>query len=153
MLGSWTTINDTQDISHVASNNTARYTTRNHRDPRPVERENYLKYAQLAKWNNEGQINNTLKENWAKTDKFVWVMAEDDGMVWPKEGEQWGAPDPSDPFNNVLPMKETDWYKKDLFGLKTAEEAGKNAFESFPGDHLRFSMEDFDRWVNTYLKD
>ena len=77
---------------------------------------------------------------------------KDDEMVWPKEGEHWGAPDPNDPFNKVLPMKETEWFQKDLFGLKTAEEAGKNAFESFPGDHLRFSDEDFKRWVITYLK-
>jgi palmitoyl-protein thioesterase len=81
-------------------------------------------------------------------------MATEDGMVWPKEGEQWGMPDPDDPFNKrILPMNETEWYQKDLFGLKTAQEAGKNHFESFQGDHLQFTMEDFDRWVTTYFKD
>ena len=49
-------------------------------------------------------------------------------------------------------MKDTEWYKKDLFGLKTAEEAGKNFYESFPGDHLQFSDDDFKQWVNSYLK-
>jgi palmitoyl-protein thioesterase len=48
-------------------------------------------------------------------------------------------------------MNETEWYQKDLFGLKTAQEAGKNVFETFEGDHLRFTMEDFDRWVISYL--
>ena len=63
------------------------------RDPRPVEKTNYQTYSQLAAWNNEGlQVNETLKENWKKTDKFVWVMAEKDTMVWPPEGEHWGAP-------------------------------------------------------------
>lgn len=63
------------------------------RDPRPVEKTAYQTYSQLAKWNNEGlQVNETLKENWKKTDKFVWVMAEKDTMVWPPEGEHWGAP-------------------------------------------------------------
>lgn len=60
--------------------------------------------------------------------------------------------DPNDPFNNILKMKDTEWYKKDLFGLKTAEEAGKNFYESFDGDHLQFSDDDFKTWVNTYLK-
>ena len=47
------------------------------RDPRPIEKEAYQTYSQLAQWNNEGfHINETLKENWKKTDKFVWVMAE-----------------------------------------------------------------------------
>jgi palmitoyl-protein thioesterase len=122
------------------------------RDPRPVEVDAYKKYSQLAQWNNEGlQVNQTLNYNYAQTKKFVWVMAEQDGMVFPKEGEHWGAPDPNDPFNAVLPMNETEWYQKDLFGLKTAEEAGKNVFLSFDGDHLQFTMDEFDEWVTTYL--
>lgn len=121
------------------------------RDPRPVEREPYQKFSQLARWNNEGQFNQTYKDNFAKTNKFVWIMATQDGMVWPKEGEHWGAPDPEDPFRRILPMNETEWYQQDLFGLKTAQEAGKNFFETFEGDHLQFSMEDFDRWIHTYI--
>jgi len=76
-------------------------------------------------------------------------------MVWPKEGEQWGAPDSdaADPFtSNILPMKETEWYQDDLFGLQAADEAGKNHFESFDGDHLQFSLEDLQKWVMTYLE-
>jgi palmitoyl-protein thioesterase len=122
------------------------------RDPRPVEKGAYEQYSQLARWNNEGDpINQTLKDNYAKTNNFVWVMATEDTMVWPKEGEHWGAPDPKDPFDHILPMNETEWYIQDLFGLKTAQEAGKNNFESFDGDHLQFKMEDFDRWVQIYL--
>lgn len=121
------------------------------RDPRPVERDAYQKFSQLARWNNEGQFNQTYNDNFAKVKKFVWIMATEDGMVWPKEGEHWGAPDPKDPFRRILPMNETEWYQKDLFGLKTAQEAGKNYFETFEGDHLQFSMEDFDRWIHTYI--
>jgi len=123
------------------------------RDPRPVEFPTYQKMCQLAAWNNEGVngVNQTLKDNFAKTEQFVWVLATKDGMIWPKEGEQWGAPDPKDPFQHILPREETDWYTKDLFGLRTAEEAGKNVYESFDGDHLQFSMDDFDRWIKTYF--
>jgi len=127
------------------------------RDSRLSKQEDYYKYSQLARWNNEGPNNHnqTFNENFAKTSKFVWVMATHDSLVWPKEGEHWGAPDNrnnKDPFANpVLPMNETEWYKKDLFGLKTAQDEGKNFFETFEGDHLRFTMEDFDRWVVTYL--
>jgi palmitoyl-protein thioesterase len=125
------------------------------RDPRRKEQETYYQYSQLARWNNEGPQNNnaTLNTNFAKTSKFVWVKATEDSMVWPKEGEQWGCPDPDDPFNHILRMNETEWYQKDLFGLRTAQEAGKNFFETFVGDHLQFTMQDFDRWIATYLKD
>lgn len=127
------------------------------RDPRLSHREDYYKHSQLARWNNEGPNNNnqTLNENFAKTSKFVWVMATKDSMVWPKEGEHWGMPDSKDgkdPFASpILPMNETEWYQEDLFGLKTAQAAGKNFFETFEGDHLRFTMEEFDQWVATYL--
>lgn len=126
------------------------------RDPRLSEQETYRQYSQLAAWNNEvsdpAMVNQTLKDNWGRTTKFVWILATDDEMVWPKEGEHWGAPDPSDPFERVLPRDETDWYRQDLFGLRKAEEDGKNAYETFQGDHLQFSEEDFDRWINTYLR-
>ena len=124
------------------------------RDPRVAKQDDYHQYSQLARWNNEGPNNNnqTLNENYAKTSKFVWIMATQDSIVWPHEGEHWGCPDPKDPFESpILPMNETEWYRQDLFGLKTAQDAGKNFFESFEGDHLRFTMEDFDRWVGTYL--
>jgi len=124
------------------------------RDPRPTEKENYQKYSQLAQIGNEGLKHDlTLNDNFAKTQKFVWVLATQDNMIWPREGEQWGAPNPdaADPFNDVLPMKETEWYESDSFGLKSADVAGKHHFEQFDGDHLQFSMDDFDSWVQTYL--
>lgn len=125
------------------------------RDPREKEQDSYHQYSQLARWNNEGPNNNnqTYNENYSKTSKFIWIMATKDSMVWPKEGEHWGCPDLNDPFgtNKILSMNETEWYQKDLFGLKTAQEAGKNIFETFEGDHLQFSMDDFDRWIKSYL--
>jgi len=122
------------------------------RDPRPEERENYRKYSQLAVLNNEGYIfNKTLNENFGKTNHFVWVMATEDRVVWPAEGEWWYEPNPSDPFNDILPMNKTEWYLKDLFGLKTANDNDKNYFESFVGNHLEFSMEAFDSWIRKYF--
>eukprot|EP00521_Asterionellopsis_glacialis_P010208 CAMPEP_0195302620 /NCGR_PEP_ID=MMETSP0707-20130614/31398_1 /TAXON_ID=33640 /ORGANISM="Asterionellopsis glacialis, Strain CCMP134" /LENGTH=382 /DNA_ID=CAMNT_0040365929 /DNA_START=65 /DNA_END=1213 /DNA_ORIENTATION=+ len=125
------------------------------RDPRKSASHAYKTYSQLAQWNNEGFVfNQTLKDNWARTSKFVWIEAEKDEMVWPPAGEQWGAPDSTrkDPFEApILPMKQTEWYIKDLFGLRSADEAGKNSFESFDGNHLRFSMKEFDSWVAKYL--
>jgi len=124
------------------------------RDPRPSEKQAYQTYSQLAQWNNEGSvINETYKANWALTDKFIWIKADRDEMVWPAEGEWFGAPDPTDPFNKdkILPTNETEWYTRDLFGLKTAEEAGKNVYESFDGDHLQFTDDMFKQWVTNYL--
>jgi len=124
------------------------------RDPRPDEKINYQTYSQLAELGNENPVQDSaLNDNFNKTEKFVWVLATEDSIVWPKEGEQWGAPnsEAEDPFTDILPMKETEWYKKDLFGLKTADEAGKFFYEKFKGDHLRFALADFDDWLRNYL--
>merc|ERR1712188_100763 len=51
---------------------------------------------------------------------------------------------------DVLTMKETSVYKNDLFGLKTADEAGKIHFETTPGNHLQFSETDLFGWISKY---
>merc|ERR1712007_257880 len=74
--------------------------------------------------NNEGNtIDSTLATNVGKTKRFAMIMAEKDSMVYPHEGEWWGAFDSDG--KTLLTMKETEWYKKDLLGLRTADEAGK----------------------------
>ena len=127
------------------------------RDPRPVEKENYVKYSQLAKLGNERsreeERNSQLNENFLKTNQFVFVLATEDTIVWPKEGEQFGCPNPNaeDPFTDILPMRECEWYKSDLFGLKSADELKKIHFEEFEGNHLQFEISDLDRWVMKYF--
>jgi palmitoyl-protein thioesterase len=52
------------------------------RDPRPVEQDAYQQFSQLAQWGNEGRkFNQTLKDNWSKTNKFIWVLATQDRMT------------------------------------------------------------------------
>merc|ERR1711981_1364442 len=77
------------------------------------------------------------KTNFGKTESFVMVKAMKDTMVYPNEAEHWGAL--ADGSFKMLPMKETAVYKNDLFGLKTADEAGKIKFETTAGNHLQFS--------------
>lgn len=147
------------------------------RDPRPNMFPKYQAMAQLAVWNqeatsdnpfqqhpsnpnggshnlddNDNNNNNEYKTNWNKTSQFIWILATEDTMVLPREGEHWAAPNPQDPFGPVLTMNETMWYQQDLFGLRTAQESGKNHFETFVGDHLQFSQQDFSHWVQTYLR-
>jgi palmitoyl-protein thioesterase len=123
------------------------------RDPSRVNASSYLKNSQLAQWNNEGTANLTYNANWAKTEKFVWVMGTEDTVVWPREGERWGAMStvPGEEFKTVDAMKDTRWYKEDTFGLRTADEAGKNHFESFKGQHIRMTEEELFGWFDKYF--
>jgi len=111
----------------------------------------YLKHSQIAHWNNEGEVQQKYKDNFAKTNVFAMVKAAKDSMVYPNEGEHWGAMDDAPNGNKVLSMRDTKFYKQDLFGLKTADEAGKIHFEETAGDHLQFTRDELFGWVDKYI--
>jgi len=125
-----------------------------YRDPSRVNASSYLKHSELAEWNNEATVNPTYKANWAKTEKFIWVKGLKDTVVWPREGEWWGAmsTEKGEEFKKVDEMKDTRWYTEDTFGLKTADEAGKNFFESFNGEHIRMTETELLAWLDKYFK-
>ena len=58
---------------------------------------------------------------------------------------------PDDPWETVLPMNETAWYATDSFGLRSADAAGKNNFESFKGGHIQFTDEELYAWLDEYF--
>jgi palmitoyl-protein thioesterase len=119
------------------------------RDPKSLG-ESYKKNSQLAQWNNEGETADPkINENFAKVKRWAMVKAMKDSMIYPNDGEWWGAFDSDG--KTRLAMNQTDWYKKDLFGLKAADEAGKIMFDSSPGDHLQFTEEELFAWVDKYF--
>merc|ERR1712166_1339482 len=115
-------------------------------DPKQINSTAYKTNSALAKWNNEGvgPIDESIKVNFGKTKRFAMIKALKDTMIYPNDGEWWGAFD-SDGTTR-LAMNETDWYKKDLFGLKTADEAGKIVYDSSPGDRLQFTETELFGW-------
>ena len=122
------------------------------RDPRKTNATDYLAHSELALWNNEdaSRVNTTFKENFIKVNKYIMVKAMQDTMVFPNEGEHWGHYKDGDSYE-AIPMNETRWYKDDLFGLKTVDEAGKIHFETTPGNHLQFTETELFGWVDKYF--
>ena len=124
------------------------------RDPDRLNSSAYQQYSQLAQWNGEGTHSNAsaARGHWAKTAKFVWVRGTRDTVVWPNEGEQWGALSAGYPKSlRVLPMRQTAWYLDDSFGLRSADESGRSAVEEFAGEHIRFTEAELNGWLDKYL--
>ena len=53
----------------------------------------------------------------------------------------------ADVNGTVVPLNQTDFYKKDFIGLKTLVDAGKVTFGTFDGDHLQFTTDEFNTKV------
>jgi palmitoyl-protein thioesterase len=120
------------------------------RDPKTCDTDAYKKNSQLAQWNNEGETPDpTINANFAKVKRWAMIKAMKDTMIYPNDGEWWGqfAAD----GKTRLSMNQTEWYTKDLFGLKTADQAGKIMFDTSPGDHLQFTEEMLYGWVDKYF--
>jgi palmitoyl-protein thioesterase len=110
----------------------------------------YLKHSQIAQWNNEGTVNATFATNFGKVKQFAMVKALKDSMVFPNEGEHWGS-EPDGSYGTPLAMKDTKFFKQDLFGLKEADDAGKISYETTAGDHLQFTDAELFAWVDKYF--
>ena len=114
----------------------------------------YQENSEIGAWNVEGaeesnaSAQTQIKENFARTQKFAMIKADGDTVVVPREGEWFGAYDSN---YELLDMKDTRWYIKDTFGLRTADEAGKITFNSTVGNHLDFSTDELFGWLDLYL--
>lgn len=139
------------DIAYTSATQALLFQIDYFRDPMRVATDAYKTFSQLAQWNNEGMhVNETFKANFVKVERFIMVKAEKDTMVYPNEGEHWGHfADGS--LSKVLPMRETSWYKLDLFGLKTVDLAGKILFNTTAGDHLDFTREELNGWLQLFV--
>ena len=86
----------------------------------------------------------------------MFIMFANDTMIYPKE-TAWFWQLQAD--ESITPVTETDFYKNDLIGLKTLNEAGKVKFVEWIGDHLQFSYEQIqnvlapflNQWCTSYL--
>merc|ERR1711879_220898 len=122
------------------------------RDAKKTTSKAYLENSQIAQWNNENSanVNNTYTANFGKVRSFAMVKALKDTMVYPNEGEQWGSL-PDGTFGTPLDMKDTKFYKGDLFGLQTADRIGKLSYETTSGGHLDFTDAELYGWVDKYF--
>jgi len=118
------------------------------RQVKDVASSDYETNSQMARWNNEGEnVDSSINDRFGMTQRFAMIKANADTVVVPREGEWFGA---YDEHYRLLSMNETKWYKNDLFGLKTADLAGKILFNSTEGNHLEFSTEQLFGWLDLY---
>lgn len=81
---------------------------------------------------------------------LILVKAEQDTEIYPNESEWFGFfADGS--LEEIHTYTQTQFYKRDNFGLRTLDEEGRLFFESTPGDHLQFEDVELLALVDRYF--
>lgn len=120
----------------------------------PTNMGGYLEKCRfLPRLNNElpDVKNSTYKERFSSLENLILIMFEHDTVLIPKE-TSWFGYYPDGNFSPVLPPQQTTLYTEDWIGLRTLDEAGRVQFVSVPGNHLRISHDDMNKYMVPYLK-
>ena len=118
----------------------------------PADIPDYLEYSVFLPYlNGEKKDSNyaTLKNNFSSLNAALFVMFNEDTVIFPKE-TAWFWQLQAD--GSVLPVNQTAFYKDDLIGLRTLDEAGKVTYAAFDGNHLQFTDEQIKDVIAPFLK-
>jgi len=86
--------------------------------------------------NNEKDFSQTKKQQILNLNHAVFVMTNQDDVVYPRESAIFGELQAD---GTVLNRVDTEIWKQDLLGLKTLEDAGKATFLAIDGAHVEFT--------------
>ena len=99
--------------------------------------------------NNLGEnYDENAKRRFLELDKLVLIQYKRDTMISPRQSAHFEELDEN---HNVIPMKDTEIYKKDLFGLKTLDEQGKIIKHLIDERHCYYGWEDLNFYVIPYI--
>lgn len=99
--------------------------------------------------NNEKSANPTYKKRLSEVQNAMFIMFGGDTVIYPRETAQFG--ELQSDYTTVKPVKETKLYTDDLIGLKELDERGALHFQTFPGEHLQFTMKQLDEVMIPFL--
>lgn len=108
--------------------------------------ETYLKFSSfLADLNNEKEQKNAeYKKRMMDLDRILLIKFKEDTMIIPRETAHFEFFDEND---NVISLKDSEFYKGDFIGVRKLIEENKVQFETLKGDHLQFSYSDIDKYM------
>lgn len=96
----------------------------------------------------QGKNTESVKNNFSSLNAALFVMFSEDTVIFPKE-TAWFWQLQKD--QTILPVNQTDFYKNDLIGLRTLEEAGKVTYLEFEGNHLQFTEDQINNIIAPFL--
>ena len=99
----------------------------------------------LLDLNNQGKVyDSEAKRRFYELEKLVLIGFKSDKMISPEQSAFFAEFDEN---HNLVEMKDTDSYKKDLFGLKTLDEANKIEMIFLDERHCRYSFQNIQDYI------
>ena len=110
---------------------------------RYLEKSNFL-----ADLNNENEYNENYYKRMSNLTSLVLIKFNNDTMIYPPETAWFQSLDDND---NLITLSRSEFYVKDLIGIKKLNESGAIRFISLDGEHLSFTNEDLYDYAFDYL--
>ncbi|XP_055587388.1 palmitoyl-protein thioesterase 1 isoform X2 [Uranotaenia lowii] len=104
----------------------------------------------LADINNEKTINETYISNLQQLNKFIMVKFTKDKIVQPIESQWFGYYAPGQD-KEVQTLQDSDLFIKNRLGLQEMQSRNQLVFLEYPGNHLQFTKEWFQKNVFPFL--
>ena len=104
----------------------------------------------LKDLNNEGEIKNEeYKKRMVKLNKVMLIRGKRDTVITPKESSWFEFYDKDG--KNLVKLEDSEFYKKDFIGIRQLNEQGKISFVEFEGEHVFFTMEEYEKYVRDFF--
>ena len=112
----------------------------------------YMKHnTYLKDLNNEGPKKNAnYKNRIISLNKMLLVKGSKDNTITPRESSWFEFYDKKG--QKIVPLRQSDFYKKDYLGIKTLDQKNKLKFASIPQDHVKYTEREFVMNIIPHLK-
>jgi palmitoyl-protein thioesterase len=112
----------------------------------------FVKYSSfLAELNNEKENKNeNFKIRFSNLQKALLIKNKDDTVITPKESSWFEFYDLNG--EEIIPLRNSDFYIKDYIGLKFLEENNRLILLELEGDHVSISYQEIEKYIVPILK-
>ena len=117
------------------------------------DQEYYRQHNKFLKMlNNENEEKDEeIYKRFSSLEKVKLIRSKDDSIIVPKESSWFMFYDESG--KNIVPLEESEFYKKDFIGLRKLNEEGKLSFAEFRDDHVIYNVVEYWEEIVSFFED
>lgn len=117
------------------------------------DQEYYRQHNKFLKMlNNENEEKDEeIYKRFSSLEKVKLIRSKDDSVIVPKESSWFMFYDESG--KNIVPLEESEFYKKDFIGLKKLNEEGKLSFAEFRDEHVIYNVVEYWEEIVPFFED